>query len=55
MPLLQSTVHKFARKLGRSMLSEFVTDFPLLLHWDEKILLEIFGNGYVDHACGCFR
>ena len=30
--------------------SEFVPDYPLvgLLHWDEKILPEIFGEGNVD-------
>lgn len=29
-------------------MSEFVPDFSLLLHWDGKILPEIFGVGDVD-------
>jgi len=52
MPLSRSTIRR-ARKKERkehaeTIRSEFAADHPLVLHWDGKILPEIFGAGNVD-------
>ena len=52
MPLSRSTIRrpraKARKEHAETIRSEFAADHPLVLHWDGKILPEIFGAGNVD-------
>ena len=52
LPLSQSSVRRLREKARKehaeSTRAEFAPDFPLVVHWDGKILPEISGLGEVD-------
>ena len=52
LPLSRSTIQRFHKKARKehteSTKAEFAPDFPLVVHWDGKILPEISGLGEVD-------
>ena len=52
LPNSRSTIHRVRKKAciehAKSIMAEFVPNHPLVLHWDGKILPELFGSGDVD-------
>jgi len=52
LPLSRNTIHRVRKKARQectaSAMAEFVPDYPLVVHWDGKILPEITGIGEVD-------
>ena len=52
LPLSRSTIHRVRKKAriehAGVVRSEYAPEYPLVLHWDGKILPKIFGEGNVD-------
>ncbi|GBN03592.1 hypothetical protein AVEN_201852-1 [Araneus ventricosus] len=59
LPLFRNTIQRSRKKARKeyveSAMTEFKPDYPLVVHWDGKLLSESFGLGKVERLSVCVR